>query len=186
MPSAFDSRSKALDYLEGLGGADARDWRAKLTVSTGAAHHSAINLYCNWYYCGKFQLDMLGPALYTDRRADWPESDDIPLTWQQVLDGLNLTYSTIFPWGPWICHDYSAYMLDNWGVTNVSVSESSPTARGWLYWGARAIGVTLWPGTGLLAGGHQVWNWGQDGVRAFGRALAKIGHAESWRWGGLL
>ncbi len=183
MPNAIPSQAKAMEFLRGLGGSASDDWRARLTVSPGGAHHSAINFYCNWYYRGKFQLDVLGPAIYTDPKNDWPESEDIPLSWQQMVDGVTLTYSTIFPWGPWICHDYSAYMLNNWGVTNVSVSRSSPTARGVLYWGGRALGVVLWPGTALVASGHQVWSWGQDGVRALGEALEKIGRPSAWRWG---
>jgi len=65
---------------------------------------------------------------------------------------------------------------------NLSVSAESPTARGALYWGARTLGVVLWPGTGAVMMGHHAWNSAQDGARALARALEKIGRPGAWRF----
>jgi hypothetical protein len=190
MPSAFDSREKAHAYLTAKGGANAR-WFARLGVEQGNARHSLTNLYANGQFVGSFQLSVLGPALYYGtKEAGFAESADVPLSWGMVNDGLIMTYKTVFPWGPWICHDYSAYLFKAWGI---QISNSSPTSGGFLYGSARVIGVFLWPGTGAAMAVHKGWNGAQDGARATKRAatsgwnklqgaFSNVTRPGAWRW----
>lgn len=190
MPDAFDTKEKAHAYLTGKGGANAR-WTARFAVEQGSARHSLTNVYANGEHVGSFQLSVLGPAFYYhSKESGFRESADIALSWAQINDGLILSYKTSMPWGPWICHDYSAYLFKTWGV---QVNNDSPTANGFFYGAARVIGVVLWPGTGAAMTVHKGWNVLQDGARATGKAAGdgwnnlqesfrKIGSPGAWRW----
>jgi hypothetical protein len=190
MPDAFDTKEKAHAYLTGKGGANAR-WTVRFAVEKSGARHSLTNVYANGQHVGSFQLSVLGPALYYhSKESGYNESADIPLTWGQINDGLIMSYKTVFPWGPWICHDYSGYLFKTWGV---KVNNDSATASGFFYGAARVIGVVLWPGTGAAMTVHKGWNVLQDGARATGKAAGdgwnylqdsfrKIGSPGAWRW----
>lgn len=190
MPSAFDTRQKAHAYLSGKGGANAR-WTVRLGIERGGARHSLTNVYANGTHVGSFQLSTLGPAFYYHgKESGYNESSDIPLTWGQINDGLIMSYKTVFPWGPWICHDYTGYLFRTWGI---AIKNDSATNKGLLYIGARAIGTVLWPGTGAAMAVHKGWNLAQDGARAVGSAISngwnQLGNAfgnaarpGAWRW----
>jgi hypothetical protein len=170
MPNAFDSKEKALAFLTSKGGANAR-WVVRLAVEQSGARHSLTNVYANGQYVGSFQLSVLGPAFYYDPKpGGYQESDNVHLSWGQINDGLIMTYKTVFPWGPWICHDYSGYLFKTWGI---QISNSSPTSSGFLYGSARVLGVFLWPGTGAAMAVHKGWNGAQDGARATKRAASQ-------------
>ncbi len=190
MPNAFDSKEKAHAFLTSKGGATAR-WVVRLAVEQGGARHSLTNVYANGQYVGSFQLSVLGPAFYYDPKpSGYQESADVHLSWGQINDGVIMTYKTVFPWGPWICHDYSGYLFKTWGI---QISNSSPTSNGFLYGSARVIGVFLWPGTGAAMAAHKGWNGVQDGARATKRAassgwqkmqssFSNATRPGAWRW----
>jgi hypothetical protein len=194
MPDAFDTKEKAHAYLTKLGGAKI-NWSAKLAVQQEWARHSLTNVYANGQYVGSFQLSTLGPAFYYHaKEAGYAEGPVIQLTWGNMNDALIMTYSTRMPWGPWICHDYTAYLFKTWGGTPSQSSNSSPTSNGsFLYWGGRGLGLLAWPGTGAMMAVHKGWNGVQDGARAAGnaanegmqnlqRAFSNIGRPGAWRW----
>jgi hypothetical protein len=187
MADAFDTRQKAHAYLTGKGGANAR-WAVRLALQNGfSAQHSLTNVYANGAYVGSFQLSTSGPAFYYHGKEDgYRETTDIPLTWGQINDGLIMTYKTVFPWGPWICHDYTGYLFRTWGI---KISNDSATASGPLYYGARVIGLVLWPGTGAGMAVHKGWNLAQDGARATSAGLQQLQDAfknaarpGAWNW----
>jgi hypothetical protein len=194
MPNAFDTKEKAHAYLTSKGGAKAH-WSARLAVEQSLAAHSLTNVYANGQYVGSFQLSVLGPAFYYDPKpGGYSEGPVIQLSWGNINDGLIMTYSTRMPWGPWICHDFTAYLFKAWGGTPAQSNNSSPTANGsFWYWGGRGIGLVLWPGTGAAMAAHKGWNGVQDGARATGsavsagwqnlqRAFGNIGSMGGWKW----
>jgi hypothetical protein len=160
----------------------------RLALQNGlSAQHSLTNVYANGAYVGSFQLSTSGPAFYYHaKEAGYRETEDIPLTWGQINDGLIMTYKTVFPWGPWICHDYTGYLFRTWGI---KISNDSATASGPLYYGARVIGVVLWPGTAAGMAVHKGWNLAQDGARAASTGMQQLQDAfknaarpGAWNW----
>lgn len=174
LPSAFNTREKAITHLVPFNANGQAGWTAKLSIGR-AVGHSQINLYANGQYAGTLQGDILGPALYPrGKNANGVEGPAIPLTWASVQAGVVECYAHPTPWGTWLCHDIAAAIFRTWGFSQEDVYRASPTGNGWVYVIAHIAAKLAVPGTALVMGGHNLMNMAGDGIQAAGRASQQL------------
>lgn len=163
MPSAFNTEEKAIQHLTPFNDGGRAVWTAKLSVGK-AVGHTQINLFASGTYAGTLQGDILGAALYPNgRNRNADEGPDIPLTWDAVLLGVDECYAHPTPWGTWLCHDITAAIFRRWGFSPEDVYRASPTAHGFLYVIAHIASKVAVPGTAVILGAHELWNFLGDG-----------------------
>ena len=168
MPYAFNTKQKAVDFITPFNNGNPT-WTAKLNIGK-AVGHSQITLYANDTFVGVLQGDILGSALYKEKNTNGVEGNPIPLTWQQVLDGVDEVYLHGTAWGTWYCHDITAAVFRRWGLDGEyvyrSVYPSTPGGRAGL---VTARIVTIMSGTPIVTTWflilHEEWNFFQDAWR---------------------